>query len=162
MNRIMRNLLLSALLIAGAPIAHADLDVGQNIPRFDIERLEGGTLRSGELDDKVVMVMFWATWCPICLHELPAFQKLYETYRKQGLEIVALSLDREKGEVVDFWRQRKYAFPVAMRMPGMREAYGDIKGTPTLFLFDRKGQLRLKHLGGIEIEDLERRLRQLL
>jgi thiol-disulfide isomerase/thioredoxin len=156
-----RILFLVAILFA-TTAARADLEVGQSAPRFDIELIDGDVLRAGQTDGKAALVLFWATWCPICMSELPEYQKLYQAYKARGLEIIAVSLDREPGAVIEYWRRSGYTFPAAMRTDAIRQAYGGIKGTPTLYLLDRKGVLRYKHLGGLPYEELEKQVKALL
>lgn len=156
--------ILAVILLAGLlpPAASAHLDVGQSADRLGIELIDGSMLDTGQHEGKVVITVFWATWCPICMSDLPEYQKLYQAYKARGLEIIAVSLDREPGVVIEYWRRSGYTFPAAMRTDAIRQAYGDIKGTPTLYLLDRKGVLRYKHLGGLSYEELERRVKALL
>lgn len=155
-------LIVVLLLGLASLVAHADLEVGETVPSLDIELIDGKVLSAGQTQGKVVVTLFWATWCPICMSELPEYQRLYDAYKSRGLEIIAVSLDRNSGEVVRHWRSSGYTFPAAMRSDDMRQGYGGIKGTPTLFLIDRKGALRYKHLGGLHYEELEKRVRNLL
>jgi len=158
---IRRGVLLS-LLALFAQFAHAQLQGGDAAPRLDIALLDGRTLPAQALRGKVVVTMFWATWCPHCLAELPTMQKLHRSLGAQGLEIVAISLDKRRDEVVDFWKRHGYAFPVAMRSPALRAEYGAISGTPTFFVTDRMGIVRLRHIGGFDEGELEALVRKLL
>lgn len=152
-----------AVLALCAVVVHAgDLKVGQSAPRLDAELVDGRILRARQLDGKVVLQYFWATWCPICRSDLPHLQKLYEGYKPRGFEIVAQSLDDDQSAVFDFWRRMGYTFPVAMRSDETRAGFGPIKGTPTLFLIDRGGTLRLKYLGTLPDGALEAQIDMLL
>ncbi len=142
--------------------AHADLEEGQAAPRLDTVLIDGKILTSRQTEGKVVVQLFWATWCPICASELPGFQKLHDTYKSRGLEIIAVSLDRNPGEVTEFLRANGYTFPVAMRSDDLRQGYGRIVGTPTLYLIDRKGTVRLKHLGHMTYDELKEQVKALL
>jgi thiol-disulfide isomerase/thioredoxin len=146
-----------------AVVAHAgDLQVGGSAPRLDTKLLDGRILPALQLEGKVVLQYFWATWCPICREDLPQLQKLYEAYQPRGLEIIAQSLDDDQSVVVEFWRKRGYTFPVAMRSEETRAGFGPIKGTPTLFLIDRSGTVRLKRLGTLPDGALEAQINALL
>lgn len=150
------------LFSAFALTAHADLEQGQMAPKLDTTLIDGKVLTRSQTEGKVVVQLFWATWCHICVGDLPDFQKLHETYKSRGLAIVAVSLDRDAGEVREFWREYGYTFPVAMRSDGMRRAYGRLVGTPTLFLIDRRGIVRLKHLGHMSYDEIEAEIKPLL
>jgi len=151
--------LLSVLLTLCAVAAHArEAQTGLITPWFDVELADGRTLRARELERKVVLQYFWATWCPICHSELPRLQKLYESYRPRGLEIIAQSLDDDESAVLVYWREHGYTFPVAMRSEETRARFGPIRGTPTFILVDRAGTIRLAHLGRMPAEELESRV----
>lgn len=145
-----------AALAFCAVVAHAgDLEVGQRAPRLDTELAVGRMLPASQLEGRVVLQYFWATWCPICESDMPRLQKLYEFYRPLGLEIVAQSLDDDASVVIEHWRARGYSFPVAMRSEETRAGFGAIRGTPTLFLIDRSGSVRFKRLGRLPDGALE-------
>jgi len=115
------------------------LEAGQPAPKLDTKLIDGKVLAASQTEGKVVVQLFWATWCPICASELPGFQKLYTAYKPRGLEIIAVSLDRDPGEVKEFWRAHGYTFPVAMRSDTIRQGYGRIVGVPTLLHYRPKG-----------------------
>jgi len=158
----LRLVILTSLALCSM-IAHAeDLQVGQTAPKFDTELADGRLLPAAQLEGKVVLQYFWATWCPICRGELPQLQKLYDAYQPHELEIIAHSLDDDQSSVLEFWRKGGYTFPVAMRADDTRTAFGPIKGTPTLFLVDRRGTVRFKHLGILPDGALEAQIKALL
>ncbi len=138
------------------------LQVGQFAPAVDIETIGGDVVSARQLEGKVVLHYFWATWCPVCRGDLPELQKLYQSHRSWGFEIIAHSLDEERGTVIDFWREHGYTFPVAMRSDAIRAGYGPIRGTPTFFLVDRAGTVRLKRLGVLPEGELGARITRLL
>lgn len=142
--------------------AHADLELGQTAPKLDIELVDGEMLTARQLEGKVVVHLFWATWCPVCRSELPFYRKLHDTYNARGLVVVAVSLDEDRREVSEFWRQHGYTFPVAMRSDDIRRHFGRITGTPTLYLVDRNGKVHFKHLGALPQGQLEEQIMALL
>lgn len=149
-----------ALCLASA--AQAQVKEGQAVPAFDTRLLDGKPLPAKVLQNKAVLVVFWATWCPACQKELPELQKLYERHRARGLEILALSVDADSFTVEEFWKDHEYAFPVAMNTPAHVKVFGPVRATPTLYLIDRKGVLRMVRLGRMGLEQLEARLLPLL
>lgn len=161
MTRTIERLLLTALLLTSIAV-HAEVKLGQPVPAFDTVLLDGKKLPAAQLKGKAVLVVFWATWCPVCQRELPQLQTLYDKYRGKGFEILALSVDVDRFVVEEFWKDHEYAIPVAMRTPEHSRVFGPIKGTPTLYLIDRKGVLRLVHPGALEIGKLEAQIAPLL
>jgi len=156
-----RTLLLLGTWLAACP-AHADLEVGKAVPAFDSTLLDGTTLRSADLDGRPVLIVFWATWCPTCRKELPQLDQLYRRHKLAGFEILAVSIDAERLEVDEFWRDHDYGFPVAMRSDRHSAIFGVTKTPPRFFLIDRNGVLRFRHMGEIAIDKLDAQLRPLL
>src|SRR6266849_3094366 len=109
-------------------------------PEFTLKDLSGKAWTFSELRGKVVLVNFWATWCPPCRKELPDLQELYGKFRDQGLVILAIS-DEEIGKVKPFVVEHKLALPVLLD-PGRRvnERFR-IRGIPKSFVYDRNGKI---------------------
>lgn len=161
-SALLRFVLLGCALWAACAAARAEVSVGNTVPAFDTVLLDGKTLPAAALKGKAVLVVFWATWCPACQKELPELQKLYEKHRAKGFEILALSVDADRFVVEEFWKDNDYSFPVAMRAAGHSKAFGAVKGTPTLYLIDRRGVLRFAHLGAPAMDKLEAQIAPLL
>lgn len=153
-------LVLSTLLWPA--FANADAAAAPLIPAHDIETVDHRLVGVQTLRDKVVVYVFWATWCPVCVSEMPGFARLYDRLRARGLEVVAVALDEDSGTVADFWRQGGYRFPATMRSDDMRERFGRIVGTPTVVVVDRRGVQRLRHLGASSFPELEALIDSLL
>ena len=123
---------------------------GFSAPDFDLELQGGGKVNLASLRGKVVLVNFWATWCPPCRAEMPAIEKIYRTYHAQDLEIVAVDQtqqDRE-AEVVTFSRDLGLTFPIALDRNGDISARYALQGLPSSFFIDRKGVVRSVVVGG--------------
>jgi peroxiredoxin len=93
-----------------------------------------------DLSGKVVLVNFWATWCPPCQKEIPDLETLYERFKDQGLLILAIS-DEDAGKVKPFMEKRKVSYPVLLD-PGRKvNELFQIEGIPKSFVYDRSGKL---------------------
>ncbi len=163
-NAFARSMLVFAMLLmqfVSMP-ARAQPEIGDKIPPLDIELLGGRALAPETTRGKVLLVVFWATWCPLCMRELPEMQRLYQAYRKKGLQILALSLDEDEAVVAAYWKKSRFGFPVAMRSDEAREAFGSVRGTPTTVILDRSRTLRVRHVGAMGYEALERAITPLL
>src|SRR5690606_16982844 len=91
----------------------------------------------------VVLVNFWATWCPPCRFEMPGFQRVYEEYADEGFVILGLSTDRGSRRAVrDFLSERGITYPVAMATAQSVRAFGAGNLLPTSYLLDRTGKVR--------------------
>jgi len=158
---MLRRLLFASMICLAAAV-QAQPVPGQTVQPFDTQLLDGRPLPAAALRGKVVLVVFWASWCGACQKELPELQALYDKHRKRGFEILALSVDADRFTLEEFWKDNEYDVPVAMRAPAHLQAFGAVKGTPTLYLIDRNGVLRLAHLGRLGAAQLDARLRPLL
>jgi peroxiredoxin len=154
--------IIAASCATAAASAQQIAQVDRPAPELDVRLLSGKLLKAKELRGKVVVNVIWATWSPAARMELREVQRVYRDHRDKGLEVVALSIDEHPGEVRDFWRQREYSFPVAMRSDAFFDHYGRVSTTPMFYIIDRQGTLRHRIPGTIGTEKLELLLKPLL
>ena len=129
---------------------------------FDVTTLNGQRVTLEGLRGKVVILDFWATWCPPCRMEIPHFKALYAKYHPK-LEILAISLDEEGERVVaPFVRKQGITYPVAIGQDRLVSAYGGIRGIPTTFVIDRQGRIVKKYIGYKALEVFEKDIETLL
>ena len=115
-------------------------------PDFTLEDLNGKNVKLSDFKGKVVIINFWATWCPPCKAEIPDFIELYKTYQKKGLVILGIALDN-KEKVVKFVKDNGINYPVLMGNQEVSNLYGGISGIPTSFVVDRKGIIKNVFVG---------------
>jgi peroxiredoxin len=129
---------------AGVDVALKQLDLMKPArPRlaedFTLPTPDGATFRLSEQRGKVVLVNFWATWCPPCLEEMPAMERLWRRHKDAGFVLVAVSLDTDPKKVPPFVSARKFSFPIALDPKmGVAEKYG-VRALPSSFVLDRDG-----------------------
>ena len=123
---------------------------GLEMPNFTFPDINGKEVSLSDHRGKVVLVNVWATWCPPCRQEMPSMQSLYEKFKGEKFEILAVSIDSEGREAVTpFMQKMNLTFP-ALLDPGetIRSLYG-ITGVPESFIIDKQGILVEKIIGPI-------------
>lgn len=117
-------------------------------PEVRFTTLEGTAVGPEDLRGKVVVVNFWATWCPPCRLEIPALQSLYEDREGEDVLVIGLSTDQAGLEAVRaFLAERGVTYPVGMATPELRRGFGGISALPTTFILDREGVIRHRVFG---------------
>ena len=107
---------------------------------FTLTELGGKMWTLKELRGKVVLVNFWATWCPPCRKEMPDLEVLYRQFKDQGLVILAIS-DEDAGKVKPFVAKQKVTYPILLD-PGQKvHELFEVQGIPKTFIYDRSGKL---------------------
>ncbi len=135
----------------------------QAAPAWELRSVEGRLVKSTEFQGKVVILDFWATWCPPCRKEIPGFVELQKEYRDKGLVVVGVSLDEGSPEAVKaFIGQFGINYPIVMGTPEVVAAFGGVEGIPTTFILDRQGNIAGKHVGYAPKSDFENTIKKLL
>ena len=126
-------------------------DVGRPAPNFEFPGLDGKLVSLSDYLGKVVLVNIWATWCRPCVDEMPSMQKLYQEFKDDDFEILAVSIDAPgSGVVAPFMRKYNLTFPALLDSEGtIRESYG-ATGIPESFIIDRQGILVKKIIGAAD------------
>jgi peroxiredoxin len=114
---------------------------------FTLPALDGGTFRLADQRGKVVLVNFWATWCPPCLEEMPAMERLWRKHKDAGFVLVAVSVDTDPKKVAPFVTEYKLTFPIALDPKmSVAERYG-VRALPSSFILGKDGGLAALALG---------------
>lgn len=146
-------LLFTALSVAVAAEARprAELRAAKHpIPASDfyLRDLDGKLVRLSDYQGKVVLLNFWATWCESCLKEMPSMQRLYETYRDKGLEIVAVSVDTTSpANVRTFVEKLSLTYPILHDRDSLISRLYSNPGVPSSYLIDPQGNVAYRVLG---------------
>jgi len=119
---------------------------GELAPDFTLNTLDGDEVTLSGLRGKVIILDFWATWCPPCVKEVPELVELYNEYKSQGLDIVGVSLDRGTGVVKRFAAKNKVSYTMLMADRPVTTVYEPMY-IPTTYIIDREGRIVKKLVG---------------
>lgn len=132
------------------------LKEGSGAPDFKLPVLGGGEASLSALKGRVVVVNFWATWCPPCLVEMPVLNELYETYRDQGVEVLGLSLDEEGLPITKpFVERLNVTYPIVEADRKTYQAYGNVLTIPHTFVVDREGKVAKRFVNNQTKDEFE-------
>ena len=122
---------------------------GKVAPDFQLPDLNDKQLRLSDYRGKVVFLNFWATWCKPCREEMPSMEVLYKNFEKDGLVILAVSIDRvtTKKDIPPFVKGLNLTFPVLVDSWGQTDKRYKLMGVPETYIIDQQGVLREKVIG---------------
>lgn len=132
-----------ALTLTG--LASAAIKPGDAFPELAPYKLEGTP--PAALKHKVVLVDFWASWCGPCKESFPAMEELQERFGKQGLVIIAVNVDENRGDMKAFLKDHAASFTVLRDAHQQLVEKAGIATMPSSFLLDRDGKVRFVHSG---------------
>lgn len=145
----------AAEAICSAAAKAANLD-------FTLQDLHGKPFALSAYKGKVVLLDFWATWCPPCRKEIPGFIDLYNRYRSRGFAVIGVSMDESTSDIKRFAKQFKMNYPILVGAgrDDLESAFGPLP-LPTAFVIARDGRICAKHEGLTPKEQFEREINSL-
>lgn len=148
--------LIAVLALSGTLWSQAgEKDTGKRkAPPFELNTLEGKTIRNEDVLGKPTLLIFWASWCHVCQEELPKAAVMYEKFREKGFEILAIGFADTEENIRKYVRKNQEDFPYPVlydKGDRVSNRYG-VTATPTLFLLNKKGEVVVPFRGGGLIE----------
>ncbi|RME43347.1 MAG: TlpA family protein disulfide reductase [Caldilineae bacterium] len=138
------------------------MQIGNIAPNFTLGSNRASRVSLSGLRGKVVILNFWATWCPPCQHEVPALQAVHNEYGPQGVVVLAVN-EGEKIETVErFANDHGISFAVWLDEDGWAGHLYNVRAIPTTYFIDREGIIRAVHFGSMTQEQIVTQLKKLL
>jgi cytochrome c biogenesis protein CcmG, thiol:disulfide interchange protein DsbE len=146
------------VIVAGAAFGFISLEeskgyglkTGTGVPDFRLRALAGGTTALESLRGRVVLVNFWATWCPPCVQEMPSLERLHQALGPEGLVVIGVSVDQDEKAVTDFVARFGLSFPILRDPEAHTAAAYHTTGYPETFVIGKDGTLLRSIVGPAE------------
>jgi thiol-disulfide isomerase/thioredoxin len=124
---------------------------------FELKNMDEETIKLSDFRGKVVLLNFWATWCPPCIREMPSMEYLQQKINKDDFRVIAVNQMEEPDDVFAFSGQLEVdpTFEILFdRTSSVSQLYG-VRGLPTTYLIDKRGDIRYRAVGGREFDHPE-------
>lgn len=145
----MKNILASFAFLVFMLFTFSNLSLAQDkkAPEFSLKSVEGKTVKFSDYKNKIVLIDFWATWCPPCRKGIPDLIELQKEF-KNDLVVLGISVDTDtKPDVLGFIKNYGINYTVVYGDQATAKLFGGVSGIPTSFLIDRRGNIVDKHVG---------------
>jgi len=144
-------------------MAEAEEEDFKKAPEFALLDIDGSINKLSDFKGKVIILDFWATWCPPCRAEIPHFVELYDEYKNKGLEVIGVSLDSNPEKALPpFIEEYDINYTMLVSDRGVTDSYGGVRSIPTTFVIDREGRIRKKYIGYRDKNVFEKDIEELL
>ena len=127
----------------------------QALDDFSVSALGGASVKLSEQRGKIVLLNFWATWCPPCRAEMPAIEKLWKKTKDRAFTVMGVSVGEEPGKVKDFIAKMGYSYPIYVDPSGSLGAAFGARSIPTTYILDKKGRAIAGMVGGAPYDGAE-------
>ena len=152
-------LVVALFLPPGLPTADAALKIGDAFPKTAVSDRQGKPVAlPDDFKGKVVLIHFWATWCPFCIKEIRALESIYGAYREKGLMSFSVNVGEDNQTIAAFLKNETVTYPILMDRNSEAARQCGVTGLPTTFICDRNGVIKYKIIGEINKSGLERLL----
>ena len=128
--------------------------VGSALALAPAPLLGGGQFEPAQAEGRVLVLYWWASWCPFCAQQSPEMQKLWDAQRGRGLQMLALSIDKKQGDASAYLQKKGYTFPAAWLSPDLARAYPKPDGLPVTVVRGKDGRVLQAEKGQLFPEDV--------
>ncbi|MDT7778672.1 MAG: hypothetical protein QOC99_1184 [Acidobacteriota bacterium] len=157
----MKPILCLALVLTAATFVQAQTI--QKAPSLSLRDIRGHVVRLSDYKGQVVLLNFWATWCPPCRAEMPDLVKMQREYRSLGLQVIGITYPPETVRGVQrFTRQLRVNYPIALGTKETKSLFDESETLPLTIVIDREGNIRDRIEGILLPEEFEQKIKPLL
>ncbi len=154
--------LLAVLLIGCSGKKIEGVKIGEQARDFSLPDQTGKVYSLAGQKGSVVLIRFWADWCPNCKEEMPRIDEVYRNLKDKGFVVLGVNVKQGEEAVAAFIKENRISFPTPMdKDAAVAKTYG-VVGLPTTFIVDKDGNIREKVMGDMTKEDVEKLVTPLL
>lgn len=133
------------------------------MPAWTMRDLDGRAVAATNFAGMVLILNFWATWCPPCLAEIPDLKAFHAAHAAEGVVVVGAAIDEDgAAKVKPFTDRNRINYPVLLADLAVQDQFGGVSGVPTTFIVDRAGRMVARYLGPLTEAELNRAIAPLL
>jgi thiol-disulfide isomerase/thioredoxin len=129
--------------------------LGSLLPLPELDLLDGTRFRPAQADGQVLVLYWWASWCPFCAQQSPFMDKFWLAHKARGLLMLGLSIDRKAEDASNYLRKKAYTFPAGLVTPAVARVLPKPKGLPVTIVRGRDGRVLAAEAGQLFPEDIE-------
>lgn len=138
------------------------MKVGELAPDFTRRDFASSQLTLSDHRGKLVLLNFWATWCPPCREEMPLFSGWQRELKGKGLQVIGVSMDDDATSVKKFIAKYPVTYPVVMGDVKLAESFGGVLGLPLSYLIDAQGRVVARYQGEADLAKMEAKIKEVL
>ena len=135
------------------------VSMGDYAPDFTLSDTDGNTISLSNYEGQTVMVVFWATWCPYCVQEIPAINAVYEKYKEQGLVVLGVNAGEQSDKVSKYQNSHNISYPILLDTKGTIQNRYRVSGIPAHFVINANGKIIYVGTGGFNKSALEQNVK---
>jgi cytochrome c biogenesis protein CcmG/thiol:disulfide interchange protein DsbE len=153
-----------ALVACSGPgsVAPQGINIGNVARDFTLESLDGGQVSLSDYGGSVVLVNFWATWCPPCRAEIPDLDSAYRAHKDEGFVVLGVDVEESRQQVESFMADVDVTYPMLLDGKGQVMKAYRVRGLPMSVIVDRDGVVQVRHMGYLSADTLDDYLGQVL
>jgi peroxiredoxin len=144
------------------PAVAQGITEGRPARNITLETLDGTEVSLSDYEGSVVLVNFWATWCPPCRAEIPSFEAAYEAHKDEGFVVLGVDVEESPDRVAPFVAEFQMTYPILLDEKGKIVQEWRARGLPMSLVVDRDGVIQARHIGYLSAEKLEEYLEGIL
>jgi thiol-disulfide isomerase/thioredoxin len=129
--------------------------LGSKLVLLDLPLLDGSSFRAADVEGQVLVLYWWASWCPFCAQQTPWMDKLWLAQKARGLRMLGLSIDRKAEDATGYLGKRGFSFPAGLVTPAVARVLPKPKGLPVTVVRGRDGRVLAAETGQLFPEDVE-------